>query len=313
MANTQNRAYAAAHFALELDDRDEVGLFKSIEGGSIKTDVMTYQTGDKYDRWRQLGKPKFEDLKLQIGMAMSGPFYTWIEHFFTGIPDRRTGAVVAADFTYQEKARREFRDALIKEIVFPKLDATDKGPAYMSVSIAVEDMVYMKAKNQKLNLANRSANQQKVWSANNFRFKLDTFPDARVNKIDSFTIKQNILEYHSSGNEIAQLRAPIKCPSQVEFPNLVFYIPEPDSASFVEHFNRRAIKGERPNHLTGSITTFDASKVDTFILSFAGADILSITPDKADAGSEDIKNLKVEIYTEKMEFKWLGAGGGPTG
>ena len=65
------RSYAAAHFALELDNKADVGLCKSIEGGSIKTEVMTFQGGGNYDRWRQLGKPKFEDVKLQVGMAMS--------------------------------------------------------------------------------------------------------------------------------------------------------------------------------------------------------------------------------------------------
>ena len=69
-----NRTYAAAHFGLELDGFDQVGLFRSIEGGGVKTDVMTYQHGGNYDRWRQLGKPKFEDIKLQVGMAMSQPF-----------------------------------------------------------------------------------------------------------------------------------------------------------------------------------------------------------------------------------------------
>jgi hypothetical protein len=75
MSSSQgNRAYAAAHFALELDGKDSVGLFRSIEGGGVRADVMTYQNGGTYDRWRQLGKPKFEDIKLQVGMSMSQPF-----------------------------------------------------------------------------------------------------------------------------------------------------------------------------------------------------------------------------------------------
>ena len=98
MPASSSRAYAAAHFALELDGKDGVGLFRSIEGGSIRADVMTYQNGANYDRWRQLGKPKFEDIKLQVGMAMGGPFLTWINDFFQGKATRKTGAIVAADF-----------------------------------------------------------------------------------------------------------------------------------------------------------------------------------------------------------------------
>jgi phage tail-like protein len=305
MANQQSRAYAAAHFALELDGKDEVGLFRSIEGGSIKTDVMTYQNGENYARFRQLGKPKFEDLKLQVGMSMSPPFYKWIESFFSGAADRRTGAVIAADFYYIERARREFTEALIKEIVFPKLDGQDKGPAHMSVSLAVEGIVFKKGEGKKLQHP-AGFDKQKVWNSNNFRFELRTFEDecTRVSKIDSFTIKQNIIEYHASGN--ATLRAPVKCPSQIEFPNIVFYVPEIDSIRFLEHYKRRGVDGEVPGRLTGSITTFDAENVDTFELAFDGADIISVTPDKADAGSEDIKQVKIEIYTEKMTFTYKG-------
>src|SRR5215510_11460714 len=107
----ESRSYAAAHFALELTGMENLGVLRSLEGGGIKAEVMTYQNGGTYDRWRQLGKPKFEDIKLQIGMAMSEPFYKWIEQFFSGKADRKNGAIVAGDFYYKERARREFTDA----------------------------------------------------------------------------------------------------------------------------------------------------------------------------------------------------------
>src|SRR3954471_3698576 len=88
----QPRVYAAAHFALELDGKKDVGLFRSIEGGGVKADVMTYQQGGIYDRWRSIGKQKYEDIKLQVGMSMSKPFYDWIAKFFDGVPDRKNGA-----------------------------------------------------------------------------------------------------------------------------------------------------------------------------------------------------------------------------
>ena len=141
--SVKERAYAAAHFALELDGKkDDVGLFRSVEGGSIKADVMTYQNGANYDRWRQLGKPKFEDIKVSVGMSMTKPFYAWISEFFTGKGTRKTGAILAADYNYETRARREFSEALIKEITFPKLDGTDKTPAYMGVSLAVENIEF---------------------------------------------------------------------------------------------------------------------------------------------------------------------------
>jgi len=39
-------------------------------------------------------------------------------------------------------------------------------------------------------------------------------------------------------------------------------------------------------------------------LSVEGADILAVTPDRSDSSSEEIKQVKVEIYTEKMTFEY---------
>jgi len=300
MATTQQRSYAAAHFALELDGKDEVGLFKSIEGGSIKTDVMTYQHGVGFDRWRQLGKPKFEDLKLQVGMSMSQPFYTWIQGFFDKKVERKTGAIVAADFYYNERARREFKEALIREIAFPKLDGTDKSAVYMNVTVAVEDIVFKPGGGKPL-AKPVGLEKQKIWTANNFRFKLDGFEQqcSRVSKVDAFTVKQNIIEHHIGG-----FRAAIKCSSQVEYPNITFYVPEVDAQKFLDHYKKRGVDGEVPGRLTGMIQTFDNEKKDLFTLNFEGADIISVTPDKADAGSEEIKHVKIELYTEKMTFQY---------
>jgi phage tail-like protein len=299
--NQQPRAYAAAHFGLELDGIENVGLFRSIEGGSIKADVMTYQNGASYDRWRQLGKPKFEDIKVQVGMSMSEPFYRWIKDFFAGVATRKNGAIVAADFYYKERARREFKEALIRELVFPKLDGQDKNAAYMTIAFAVESMEFKPGGGREL-LSQGGFNSQKLWTSCNFRFKLDGFeqPCARVSKIDSFTVKQNILEYHA-GNQ----RAPIKCGSQIDFPQISFYVPESDAGPFLQHVKTRAVGGEVPGRLTGMIQTFDNERRDLFTLSFAGADIVNVQPDKNDATSEEIKQVKIDIYTESMSFEYL--------
>jgi phage tail-like protein len=302
-----NRAYSAAHFALELDNNQKVGLFRSIEGGSIKADVMTYQHGATYDRWRQLGKPKFEDIKIQTGMSMSQVFYKWIEQFFRGVPDRRNGAIVAADFNYKERARREFKEALIKELTFPKLDGQDKNPAYMTVAMAVEEIVFLPGKGGTVLEEAAGTEKQKVWTSCNFSFTLDGFDAAckRVTKIDSFTIKQNIIEYHGGSQ-----RAPIKLPSQIDFPQLTFYVPEADAAPFFKRFKERGVDGKARgggSAKAGELIVFDTdeAKNQLFSLQFYGADVANVQPDKADASSEEIKQVKVDLYVERMEFKYL--------
>jgi phage tail-like protein len=305
--NNQGRAYSAAHFALELDGKEDVGLFRSIEGGSIKADVMTYQGGANYDRWRQLGKPKFEDIKLQVAASMSQPFYKWIENFTKGIPDRRDGAILAADFYYLERARREFKNAIIKEFTFPKLDATDKNPAYMSIALAVEEIVFLKGTGKKLSqVAGSNAwSQQKLWTSNKFRFSLDGLGEAckNVTKVDSFTIKQNVIEYHMGGR-----RAPIKTGSAIDFPQLSFYVPEPDAGPFLKRFKERGVDGVlrgSSDQKSGELLTYDNQGRNLFALQFFNADICNVQPDKADAATEEIKQMKIDLYCEKMTFEYI--------
>lgn len=306
----ENRSYVAAHFALELAGVPNVSTVRSIEGGGLKADVMTYQPGATYERWRQLGKPKFEDIKLQVGTAMSEPFFTWIANFFTGKCERKNGAIVAGDFYYKERARREFTEALITELTFPKLDANDKNTVYMNVTLGVESIDYKKGDGSKTLDMTGNREAQKAWKSCNFTFAIDGFKDqcARVTKVDSFTVKLPVIEYHSGGS-----RTTTKTPTLIEYPNLTFYVPEPDAQAFDDHFKKRGIQGEVPGRLNGELTTFDNAWSTKFTLQLFNCDIVNITPDKLDATSEEIKLVKIDLYVERMSFTFGGAYGSETG
>jgi len=190
---------------------------------------------------------------------------------------------------------------MVKELTFPKLDGQDKNTAYMSVSIAVEDIKFVKGGGAELR-QNAGDDAQKSWKACNFRFFLDGFECCkRVTKVDSFTIKQNILEYASGGSRWVS-----KTPSAIDFPQLSFYLPESDAQPFFDHFMKRGVQGEVPGRLNGHIEMFDNQNNTVFNVAFTNADILNVQPDKADATSEEIKQVKVDLYTEGMTFTYSG-------
>jgi phage tail-like protein len=302
-SSNQRRAYAAAHFALELDGKQDVGLFKSVEGGGVKTDLVKYQVGGDHKTSFRLGKPKFDDLKVQVGMAMSKPFYEWVSAFFRGKPERKSGAIVAADFYYKERARREFFEAMISEVVFPKLDGADKGGAYMGVTISPERLEYKQPSGAEIKQAER-VDKQKLWAACNFGFTLKGFEQAcqRVTKVDSFTIKQKPVEHWVGGS-----RTPVKTPGRIEYPNLVFYLPESESWALVDYHQKRTIRGgvQDPTRLDGQLTTYDNGGAELFTIDLLGCEIFAVTHDKSDASSEEIKQVKVEICVEEMSFAYL--------
>ena len=294
------RSYSAAYFALELDRNMQEGVIKSVEGGALKADVITHQMGSHPDLWRQVGRPKYDDIKLQVGMSISEAFYTWIQSFFGGVADRRSGGIIAADFDGIERARRDFYDAMICELQFPKLDAADKNPAYISVTIAAARTRFAAAAAGKP-LPPAKLQPEKLWTACNFELVLEGFDCAKVTKIDQFGIKMKVIEYqYGSG------RDPIKVPGRIEFPNLVFYLPETDAGQFYQRVKDRVIDGvPAPDaRATGSITMHDNGNQELCTISLFGCDISGVTPDKLDASSDEIKLVKVELIVERMEFKY---------
>ncbi|WP_428261591.1 phage tail protein [Haliangium sp.] len=297
-----NRAYSAAHFVLELDGNNSVGVIRSVDGGGVKSEIMTYQMGDNHDLWRQISKPKYEDLKIEFGMSMSKEFYNWIKAFFDGEVVRKNGAVVAGDFHYKERARREFQEAIISEISFPKLDGGDKNPCYMTASLAPETLRFAKGTMRDLETTIGKMNQ-KLWTSANFELRLDGFEAAckRITKVDGFTIKQQVHDYHA-GNQ----RDPLRVPGLLEFPNITFYVPEADAQAFIDHFNEFGIGGkvQKPARHTGGIVCRDHAANDLCTVSLKGVDIASVVPEKSDSTSEEIKQVKVELAIESMAFDY---------
>ena len=301
-SQNQNRSYTASSFILELDGSHIAGFFRSVEGGGVKAEVMTYQMGNAPDLWRQMSKPKYDDIKIQVGMSMSEEFYAWISQFFSGSIERRSGAIISGDFHYKERARRVMKNMLISEVAIPKFDAGDKAPCYMTVGL-VPETVEFEPGNPNIDLSPTVQMRQKLWTPNRFEFTINGFEQclARVTKIDAFTIKQQILEYRS-GN----LRNPWRVPGRIEFPNLTFYLPEADARPLIDHFTKRVQLGEPAPHtrLTGGITALDSDRQPLCTISLAGIDISSIGPDKSDSTSQDIKQVRIDITCESMAFKY---------
>jgi hypothetical protein len=150
--------------------------------------------------------------------------------------------------------------------------------------------------------------RQKLWTAANFQLNLD-IPGVgekckRCTKIDSFTIKHDVQEYHSGEH-----RDPIRVPGRLDFPNITFYIPESDAQPFIEHYTKYGIGGEvqAATRYTGSIELRDNSNSELCRVSLFGVDIATMSADKSEAGSDKIKEVKVEISVERMEFKYTSA------
>jgi hypothetical protein len=174
----------------------------------------------------------------------------------------------------------------------------------MTATIVPETLRFARGSSSKIQANFGEA--QRLWTPANFELRLDGFGEAtrRVTKIDGFTIKQQVHEYHA-GN----LRDPVRVPGLLEFPNLSFYVPEADAQVFIDHYTKHGIEGnpQAPTRHTGSIVCLDNAGEELCTVTLKGVDIAHIAPEKQDASSEEIKLVKVEVAVEDMKFEYKSA------
>ena len=292
-----NDVYSSAHFALQLDGI-VVGTLRSIDGGSVKTEVVNYQAGDSGEIWRQLAKPKYENFKIVTALSGRKELWAWMNQFISGDGQRKNGALIAADYNYKEKAKRTFTDALIEAIDFPKFDANDKNPANVTITINPEKIKYERGDGHKLDERDPSIAEQQHVNACNFEFTYDGVPAdtcARVTKVDGFSLKCKIVEYHY-GTRLE----PAKQAGKIEYPNLVFYLPEVDAQPFLE-LHMKTVAGDRAPMKGASLSFFNNAKQERGRFTFVNCHIFNVSTEKQDASTEEIRMVKVECAIEGLK------------
>ena len=292
--------YSSAFFMLEIDG-SKVGTIRNIDGGGIKADDLTYQHGEAGHTWRQLGRTKYDEFKITSGLVAGEALWKWINLCMSGAPERRNGALCAGDYEYVEKARREFSEALIAEVAFPKFDAHDKNAANVVVTVSPEKMVYSKGSGSKMPVTDPTSEKQKSVSACNFTFSVQGFENAckRVNKVDGFGVKCKIIEH-----QVSTRIESVKVPGKIEFPNITFYLPEIDAKPFLDHHKKTTMDGNRKAPIPSATLAFhNNARASRGSFTFKECTIFSVTHDKHDATSEDIRMVKVEMAIEGIEFK----------
>lgn len=304
MATNDKRSYTAGKFALDLDG-DFAGWIQSVEGGQASADVVVEKVGADLIQHKHIAGVKYEDISVNCGTSMSKSFYEWIQASLDHQVKRvNSGAIITADFNMKEVGRLNFFQALITEVGFPALDASSKEAAKMTVKFAPE-YTRQQAKTGGAVQSQLGKGQQKKWLPSNFRLQIEGLDDAcrHVNKIEGLTIKQKVVE-----NPVGELRDYQKEPAHIEFPNLVITSSEAYADKVYQWHEDFVIKGNNDNskEKTGSLTYLSSDLKELFTLEFYGLGIFKLTPEKVEAGSENIRRVKWELYCEQIKFKASG-------
>jgi hypothetical protein len=214
---------------------------------------------------------------------------------------RKDGSIVAADFNAEAKQKREFFQALITETQIPACDASSKEPAYLTIRFAPEYTRTVKASGK---VAVNEAKGQKQWLPSNFKLEIDGLDCTRVNKIDSFTIKQSIVE-----SPVGEDRDYEKEPSHTEFPNLRITFGAASGESWTDWFKDFLINGNngQENEKSGTLTFLSPNRQDMLAkIDFFGMGIFKLEDGVFDPVNEPSATMRAELYVERMEFHFLG-------
>ena len=285
---------------LDLDGHGYQTLLENVRGGYETREVVEEdEPGAQYTR-KHIGNVKYEEISFRCGAGMSKTFFDWLQESFNGRHTRKSGAIIACDFNYKEKARRTFTEALISEVGFPALDAASKDAGKMTVKIQPEFVKSQVAPGPRLDPSRVKPAEKIDWDTSSFRFTVDGLEKAcaSIARVGRVKVKFPWLDHGDP--------AGAKEPTKIEFPDLKFTLPEVTAKPFYDWYEDFVIKGNNGQEMekTGSLEYVTSAGI--LRLDFRGLGIIAVTPEDDEPGN-GIKKVKVELYVEEMRFSYKGS------
>jgi hypothetical protein len=290
------RRFRPGVFALTLSGTS-AGFLKAIDGGDAYAEVVTIQQGSGGFPTKQITNVKFDDFAVQLGFGMNNAVYDWISASWKMNYIRKQGSITTADFNYQAKSERQFRDALITETTFPTLDAASKDAGYLTLQFAIEESTDHAASGA----FSAPVSKQKAWLTSNFKLEIDGIDATKVSKIDAFSVKQQIID-----SAIGDHRIGGREPGKLEFPNLKITIAQSSIATWAAWFDDFVIKGNNgaDKEKNGRIVFLSPDlKNELGEIKLIHVGIFRFDPDADDQSSADkIARFTAELYVEQMQL-----------
>lgn len=298
---TRQGSLIGGGFAIALDGSGFVERVKSISGGNIKGEVAVTQLERDNIQKKHLSGISYEPLTIEVGMGMSADFYEWVRSSFDTGYVTRTGEIHACDFDYNCVSVRQFVDAYISEVRIPALDGSSKEPAYMTVKLDPERIIY--TEDSGTQVTGEVARATKTWLSSNFRLELGDLPASRVAKIDAFTWKLGITEAETTGD----FRDPILGSAPAEVPNLKLTISMADVSVWQDWHRSFVIEGRSSDadELTGRIVFLGTDMEEELAsIELLNVGIISLETLGKEAGKDGVATFTVELYVEQMKFNY---------
>ena len=271
----------ASRFHLELGGQ-ACGLLRSVDGGSIKGEVVTEPPDGEYYVRKQLGPATPEPIELAFDLSVGKPVFDWIAEAWSATQEPRSGRIAFADAMLQTNKELFFEQALITSVTFPKLDGASAEAAYFTIVINAELTRFEKASG----MLKTTATRTKQWLSSNFRVEIEGLACQRVSRVDAFTVPAGDTK------------------SPIDFPDVRITLAQTGAETWDAWHRHFVVEGrsEPENEKTGRLVLLDAGLQEIGSVALAGLGIYRLAPEKAVAGSESIARVVADLYCERMEL-----------
>jgi hypothetical protein len=300
--------YSAGHFELSIDGHPATSYLKSVEGGNVKLSVGDASFGNDNVRVKAGVVNEIEPISIEFGMANSGGVLKWIQQSWRKEWSTRDGQITHADFNMNATMEHQFTGALITETSFPTLDGKLTEPAMMKVKMLPAGVLRTQVSGNGFKLGVQISQKQKAWSPARFRMSIDGHDGFQyANKIDGFTIKQEVSKMYS-GVE----RYPLIAPAAITFPNITGTVAEAKAGGIMQWFNKVSNQGMVENQAqTSGCIEYLAPNLDTvlFRLNLFEVGILYAGTEASQANSDTVKRVKFELFVGRMDLDGDNASG----
>jgi hypothetical protein len=239
---------------------------------------------------------------MDVGFAMEKPLFQWITETLQAKSPRRNGSIVACDQRLEAKSERKFYQAALTEMTVPTLDMGSKEPAWLGIKFWPEKIDLAKASGKASGADPHHPEKQLLPS--NFKLEIDGLDCSKVQKIESFTIRQSVVQDAVGEQRDYQLET-----ASLSFPNLRITFSEVGVESWMSWFEDFVVKGNcfESKEKGGKLTLLGPNPqqpLASFQLFNLG--IFRLGSIDSEAAKDARKLARAEVYCERMELK-LGA------
>lgn len=285
-------------YAFHLDNERSYGFVKSVSGGSPRTNIAVRSGLRTYSLRKRPVSRSYENFYVEAGMGAPLSLFQWVSATLENGLVTRSGEVHSCDTEGKSKGVNQFFDAHIREITFPRLDASSTEAAFLSISIHPSGVRLQMGTGEKISA--KSPAQERRINRSSFRVEMGNFQSQRIRQVEEIKWSLALTE-----DDAASDRFPEADPIEwTDVSNIKLVLPVTDAQDWLDWFYNVQSGGQQDYEVDGSVEWLSAD----YSVSLARIDLLGCGPVAidmfgAESNQDAVAFIGVELYANSLRFK----------